>query len=140
MIHITYTQKMIEEGEGSKRSIIHNAKTAERIHNLIRNGADSDKIYRDIFTNNSLLKKKIKKKNKMDLEQWNQIQDRLATDESLKTIKKSNYEEFKKHIMEIGIAIGNGKSRNEEWKCFKTLIKYNLIGKKERQILQKVKK
>ena len=140
MIHITCTQKMIEEGEGSKRSTIPNAKTAERIHNLIRNGADWDKIYQDIFTNNALLKKKIKnKKNKMDLEQWNQIQDRLATDESVKTIEKSNYEGFKKHIMEIGIAIGNGKSSSEAWKCFKTLTKYNLIGKKEGQILQKVK-
>ena len=106
MIHITCTQKMIEEGEGSKRSTIPNAKTAGRIHNLIRNGADWDKIYQDIFTNNALLKKKIKnKKNKMDLEQWNKIQDILATDESVKTIEKSNYEGFKKHIMEIGIAI-----------------------------------
>ena len=59
---------MIEGGEGSKRSIIPNPKTAEHIDNLTRNGADWDKIYQDIFTNNALLKKKIKnKKNKMDL-------------------------------------------------------------------------
>ena len=32
--------------------------------------------------------------------------------------------------MEIGIAIGNGKSSSEAQKCFKTLTKYNLIGKK----------
>ena len=75
----------------------------------------------------------------MHLKQSNQIQDKLATDESVKTIEKSNYEGFKKHIMEIGIAIENGKSSSEGWKCFKTLTKYNLIGKKEGQILQKVK-
>ena len=69
MIHITCTQKMIGEGEGSKRSTIPNAKTVERIHNLIKNGADWDKIYQDIFTNNTLLKKKIK--NKKTKQIWN---------------------------------------------------------------------
>ena len=140
MIHITCTQKMIEEGDGSKRSTIPNKKTAERIHNLIRNGANWDKIYQDILSNDALLKMKIKnKKNKIDLEQWKQIQEKLATDESVKSIEKSNYEGFKKHIFEIGIGIGNGKSSSDAWKCFKALTKYHLIGKKEGQILQKVK-
>ena len=71
-------------------------------------------------------------------EKWNQLLEYLSTEDSVEKIEKMSYEGFKKFIHEIGTNIG-GLDSKKGWKSFKAITKYNLVGKKEGQVLQCVR-
>ena len=138
-IKIQCKHRKIDDEITNKRSTIPNPKTAELIHEQIRKGSDWNKIDKEIYSNPKMLKKKVKnKQNQINEEQWKNLLEKQATEESVEKIEKTNYEGFKKLIQDMGMNIGSGKDSKEGWKTLKALSKYHLLTKKEGQFQHKV--